>query len=218
MFHEENFLRGIYRVRGFITSLILVGLVYVALKYLFPQVSPLFSSLERFAFPLDLIPLFIPVIAFVLDVQRHQKLIIDASLQILREMPYLDFHLLVVEALRREGFSLEEKRTGDIDHQIDLILYKDDYRIVALLKHWESFEIDSFQVQELYERMIRDGADVSLFITTGNFTEEARRLARSKSIVLADGKALLELVRPVQADSKFESASYLRRASLELTY
>ena len=87
-----------------------------------------------------------------------------------------------------------------------------------MCKHWERKEIDSSQVQELYEKMILDGSDVALFITAGNFTEEARRVARGKPVVLADGKALLELVQPLQADSGFESTRYLRRASLDPTF
>ena len=218
MFQEENILKSVYRVRGLAASVILSGAVYATLKYFVPQNSPLLAGLRDFAGALAFIPLLIPVAAFAVDIHRRQKWARNASLQSLREMPYMDFRLLIAEALKREGYAVEERAGFDADHGIDLVLSKDNYRIAALCKHWESREVDSFQVQELYEGMMRDGADVALFITAGNFTEEARRAARSKPVVLADGKALLELVQPVQTDSRFESARYLRRASLEPTY
>ena len=218
MFQEENFLKASYPVRGLTVSLVLAGIVYATLKYLFLQIGLLFVGLGELPLSLEVVLIFITVVIFSVDIHRREKTVRKAFLQFLRGMPYMDFRLLIIEALRREGYSVEEREGFDADHGIDLILIKGDHRIAALCKHWERREIDSFQVQELYESMIREGADVSLFITTGDFTEEARRMARSKSVILADGMALLELVKPVHADSEFESICYLRRASLEPTY
>ena len=218
MFQEESVLRNVYRLRGIFASLFLAIAVYATLQYLVLKIGPFLSGLKEFYWVPDLIPLLISVTAFFIDIRRRQKWIRNASLQGLREMPYMDFRLLIAEALRREGYSVEEKTGLEADQDIDLVLYKDKNRIAGLCRHRESNEVDSFQVQELYESMLRDGADVALFITVGSFTEEAQRLARNKPLVLADGKALLELVKPVRNDSQFESARYLRRASLEPTY
>tara|TARA_B100000686_G_C16538893_1_gene836351 strand:- start:153 stop:809 length:657 start_codon:yes stop_codon:yes gene_type:complete len=218
MFQEESVLRNVYRLRGIFASLFLAIAVYATLQYLVLKIGPFLSGLKEFYWVPDLIPLLISVTAFFIDIRRRQKWIRNASLQGLREMPYMDFRLLIAEALKREGYSVEERSGFDSDHGIDLTLFRDNYRVAAMCKHWERKEIDSSQVQELYEKMILDGSDVALFITAGNFTEEARRVARGKPVVLADGKALLELVQPLQADSGFESTRYLRRASLDPTF
>ena len=214
----ESIMRNIYRVRGLTASFVLAVAVYATLRYFLPQGGQLMSELRQLASVFAIIPLSVPVVAFLADSYRRQRWAQSSSLQSLREMPYMDFRLLIAEALRREGYSVEEKTGLEADQDIDLVLYKDKNRIAGLCRHRESNEVDSFQVQELYESMLRDGADVALFITVGSFTEEAQRLARNKPLVLADGKALLELVKAVRNDSQFESARYLRRASLEPTY
>ena len=209
-----------FRISGFPASLVLGGVIYVTLKFFLTPSSPMLTALKNSAEILVVLPvvLILPLLLSFIKFYHLRLWAKNTSLQSLRDMPYPDFRLLIAESLRREGFSVEERSGFDSDHGVDLELYKDGRRVAVLCRDWQSESVDAFQVQELYEAMLKDGANAALYITTGQFTRQARSLAQHHPVVLAEGKYLLDLVNPVRADQNYETARYLRRASLEPTY
>ena len=100
------------------------------------------------------------------------------------------FELLVGEIFRREGYAVELSAAMGSDDGIDLTLRRDSETILVQSKYWKTAEVSTRQVQEFYGAMAACGAPRGIFVTTGEFTSEARQFAEGKGIELMDGTAL----------------------------
>jgi len=98
-----------------------------------------------------------------------------------------DFERRIAEAFRRRGFALTGFGTG---RGGDLALRRHGGRFLVDLKHWRAARVGLIAVREL-DAMVRGvGASGGFVITLGEFTSEARELARGTRIELIDGGAL----------------------------
>lgn len=116
----------------------------------------------------------------------------------IRALPWRQFESIVGEAFRRRGYSVVENAVGGADGGIDLTLSKDGQKFVVQCKQWKLQTVGVKPVRELAGVMA--GADIAggFFVTSGRYTEEARRFARSVDIDLVDGEGLAEMVQSVQ--------------------
>jgi len=105
-------------------------------------------------------------------------------------MSWREFELLVGEALRRRGFSIEETGGNGPDGGIDLIARKDGERYLVQCKHWRAIQVGVPTVRELYGAMAAEGAVGGFVITSGTFTQPAREFASGRNLQLVDGAQL----------------------------
>ncbi|WP_455921833.1 restriction endonuclease [Pseudomonas putida] len=103
------------------------------------------------------------------------------------DFTWQEFELLVGEALRRQGFSIEETGTGGPDGGVDLIARKDGEKYLVQCKHWRAMQVGVPVVRELYGAMAAEGAVGGFVVTSGRFTEPAREFANGRNLKLVDG-------------------------------
>jgi restriction system protein len=196
----------------------LAGAVYLTFSYLLPENSRLFIWQNNASGFLASPFLLLGIISYLKQRYRAQLLERESNLKALRIMPWRDFEMLVGEALRRDGFYVDEKGSSGPSSGVDLALWKNDQMIIVQCKRWDMKNIDIDAVKQLYNCMPTEKADACLFVTSGEYTYAAKDFAKGKPIALADGKALLELVQSVQTDKSYEVFKYLKRASLDSSH
>lgn len=130
--------------------------------------------------------------------QRGQLLDKQSGLESIRTMSWQEFELLVGEAFKRKGFEVKEHGGGGADGGIDLILTKNGKKSIVQCKRWKTFSIGVPLIRELYGVMTAESASDCIFVSSGNYTAEARLFAEGKPIWLIDGSELLNLVSDVQ--------------------
>ena len=192
--------------------------VFLTFNYLLPENSRLFITGNNASGFLASPFLLLGFISFSKQRYRTNLLKRESNLKALRKMPWRDFETLVGEALRRDGFYVDERGSSGPSSGVDLALWKNGQMIIVQCKRWDMKNIDVQAVRQLYNCMPAEGADVCLFVTSGEYTPAARQFAKGKPIALADGKGLLELVQSVQKDKSYEVSKYLKRASLESSF
>lgn len=98
-----------------------------------------------------------------------------------------EFELLVGEALRRKGFSVQEAGGAGPDGGIDLVARKDGEKYLVQCKQWRAVQVGVSVVRELYGVMAAEGAVGGFVITSGRFTKPATEFAAGRNVQLVDG-------------------------------
>lgn len=122
----------------------------------------------------------------------------QSGLDDIRSLSWREFESIVGEAFRRRGYSVVENAVDGADGGIDLALRKDDQRFVVQCKQWKQQTVGVKPVRELAGVIAGTQAAGGFFVTSGRYTEEARRFASRVSIELIDGEALAEMIQGVQ--------------------
>lgn len=130
--------------------------------------------------------------------QRRRLLDTQTGLDSLSAMDWRQFEILVGEAFRRQGYSVQETGLGGADGGIDLVLKKAGAVTIVQCKQWRSRQVNVNVVREMYGLMVHHGAGAVKIVAIGSYTEDARRFAQGKPIELIHGDALLNMVRSVQ--------------------
>lgn len=131
--------------------------------------------------------------------KQQSKLLDDqSSLDTIRSMSWQEFELLVAEAFKRKGFVVKQNGDGGADGGIDLILTKNGKKSIVQCKRWKTFSVGVPLIRELFGVMTAERANDCIFVSSGNYTAEARMFAEGKPIWLIDGSELLNLVSSVQ--------------------
>jgi len=129
---------------------------------------------------------------------RRRLLDTQTGLDSLRGISWRQFELLVGEAFRRQGYSVQETGQGGADGGIDLVLRKDGKLTLVQCKRWKTQRVDVKVVREMYGLLAHHQASEVKIITVGTYTADAQRFATGKPIELITGEALLDMVRSVQ--------------------
>ena len=108
----------------------------------------------------------------------------------LASISWREFELLVGEALRRQGFAVQETGGNGPDGGVDLIARKEGEKYLVQCKQWRSMRVGVPVVRELYGAMAADGAVGGFVITCGQFSKPAREFASGRNVQLVDGAAL----------------------------
>ena len=134
---------------------------------------------------------------------RHRIRLLDTrtTLESLAAEGWRQFELLVGEAFRRQGYSVEETGLGGADGGIDLILRKDGRRTLVQCKQWKRQQVGVSVVREMYGLMTHHQAHSVKIACIGSYTKDAARFAQGKPIELIDGKRLLEMIQASQCGS-----------------
>ncbi|GAB3352093.1 restriction endonuclease [Lysobacter tyrosinilyticus] len=131
--------------------------------------------------------------------KRKQLLATQIGLDSLRAMSWREFEMLVGEAFRRQGYSIEETGLGGADGGVDLILRKAGRTELVQCKQWRRERISVSVVREMWGLLHHHRADAVKIVCIGDFTRDAMAFAQDKAIELIGGERLLEIVRHVQS-------------------
>jgi restriction system protein len=129
-----------------------------------------------------------------------------------RELSWEGYLTLVADIFKRHGHDVFDSEGPDRD-VIDMEVSRDGRsRHIVNCQLRGMSQIPSEPLREMAIVGLRNGADGVLVITDGDFSPEARKFARSHSLVLVDGDALFELVRELALGDERD-----RRISARLT-
>lgn len=128
---------------------------------------------------------------------RHRRRLLDTrtTLESLAAGGWRQFELLVGEAFRRQGYSVEETGLGGADGGIDLILRKDGRRTLVQCKQWKRQQVGVNVVREMYGLLAHHQAHAVKIACIGSYTKDAARFAQGKPMELIDGERLLEMIQ-----------------------
>lgn len=119
----------------------------------------------------------------------------------LRLLDAQEFEWLVGEVFRREGWKVEETGRQDAaDGGIDLALTRPGERRIVQCKRWTAKWVGVEDVRAFAGAVTREGmpASAGTFVTLSDFTEQARKEARSLGMTLLDNRDLYEHVEKVR--------------------
>ncbi len=151
-----------------------------------------------------LVPLLLLAGAAASAIGRHKRKGLIADVQddstgaALRAITWRDFELLVGEAFRMRGYTVEETGGGGADGGIDLRLKRGGETSLVQCKQWRAYKVPVNVVRELYGVMAAQGAAAGFVVTSGVFTAEASSLAQGRNIELIDGAALKKMIDAVR--------------------
>ncbi|MDO0847350.1 restriction endonuclease [Xanthomonas campestris pv. campestris] len=138
---------------------------------------------------------------------RRRFLETRTSLDSLAAGGWRQFELLVGEAFRRQGYSVEETGLGGADGGIDLILRKDGRRTLVQCKQWKRQQVGVSIVREMFGLLAHHHAHAVKIACIGTYTKDAERFAEGKPIELIGGEQLLDMIRAVQQQATAQSTS-----------
>jgi restriction system protein len=115
-------------------------------------------------------------------------------------MSWKDFELLVGEGFRLKGFTVVENGGGGADGGIEMTLKKDGEVFLVQCKQWRAYKVSVNIVRELFGVMAAHGAAGGFVVTSGVFTEDARKFAQGRNIELIDGTVLAAMISQAKAN------------------
>lgn len=110
-------------------------------------------------------------------------------------MSWREFEDLVAEHFRRRGFAVSQTGRGGADGGVDVWLTRGADRYLVQCKHWRALRVGVEPVRELYGVLHAQRAAGGFVVTSGRFTDEAKRFAEGREIELIDGDALARSIR-----------------------
>lgn len=124
------------------------------------------------------------------------------------QMNWREFEVLVAEHFRRQGFSVNETGGGGPDGGVDVLIRRGSDRYLVQCKHWRARRVGVEPVRELYGLMAAQRMAGGFVVTSGDFTDEARRFANGREVELINGRALQRNLR-AQAPRQSPGAAVL---------
>lgn len=97
-------------------------------------------------------------------------------------LTWREFEHLVGEFFRRKGFSIEQRGGSDPDGGIDLVAGIGEDRYLVQCKHWRVQRVGVKVVREICGVAAAEGAAGVFVVTSGAFTDEARRFVEENRI------------------------------------
>lgn len=125
----------------------------------------------------------------------RQKKLYDATLgrpgaKALNEVSWGEFETLVAEFFRRKGFQVTREGGDGPDGGVDLVLRQKTETYLVQCKQWKAYKVGVQPVREFYGVMASRGAAGGYFVTSGEYTEEAKDFVRGLNVELVDGRRL----------------------------
>lgn len=145
--------------------------------------------------------------ALVSVLSRHKRNALYAQVanagvrSALEDMPWQEFEQLVGEFFRRKGFSIKETGGGGADGGIDLVVALGADRYLVQCKQWKARQVGVATVRELFGVMAAQGAAGGFVVTSGAFTDDARRFAEGREIDIITGDQLTDMIRAARSVS-----------------
>jgi restriction system protein len=182
--------RGLEGLSGTMTSSLIRGAAS-ALQYIAPVILS-----------------FGAVVSFLTG-QRNRRLLAEAKQTAgtsdLQSLTWQDFEHLVGQAFRKRCFVVTETNTGP-DGGIDLELRKDGELHLVQCKRWRARKVGVEIVRELYGVMSARGAVGGYVVSSGEFSDEAKRFAAGSNMTVGRGQAQGSHSRGVGSPSRLPAS------------
>jgi restriction system protein len=121
-------------------------------------------------------------VASALGRRKRRALALNATVsdatRMVDGLSWREFEMLVGEAYRLQGYSVEETGGETADGGVDLILTKAGERFFVQCKQWRAFKVGVDVVRELYGVMAARGAAGGMVVTSGPVHEVCRAVRR----------------------------------------
>ncbi len=128
------------------------------------------------------------------------------GIESIRKISWSQFEHLVCEAYRRKGYLAEVVGSPAGDGGVDIVLTARNERFFVQCKQWKAFKVGVKPVRELLGVVVSEKANRGILVTSGRFTNEAIRFARSNPVIdLVDGEQLAVLVLSAQGKEAVSS-------------
>jgi restriction system protein len=122
----------------------------------------------------------------------------------LKKLEWKRFEQLIEAYFAQTGWRTRPNRTG-ADGGVDVHLFRPDQNkpaAVVQCKAWITYTVGVKPVRELFGVMASDGVPEGFFVTTGDYTGEARSFAAGKSMTLIDGRDLLKRIESLPPEAQ----------------
>ena len=116
------------------------------------------------------------------------------------QMSWREFEVLVAEHFRRQGFAVTEAGGGGPDGGVDVHIRRGSDHYLVQCKHWRARRVGVEPVRELYGLIAAQRMAGGYVVTSGDFTDEARRFASGREIQLINGRDLRRGLRVGASD------------------
>lgn len=126
--------------------------------------------------------------------ELYEKVAKSSGVAPLNEMTWCDFERLVGEYYRRKGFRVTREGGNGPDGGVDLVLRQKGEIYLVQCKQWKAYKVGVQPVRELYGVMSAQLATGGYFVTSGEFTNEAKNFAKGLNIDLVDGRKLRGMI------------------------
>ncbi|HMN14173.1 MAG TPA: restriction endonuclease [Bellilinea sp.] len=123
----------------------------------------------------------------------------------LNEMSWADFERLVSEFYRRKGFQVSREGGNGPDGGIDLVLKQKGETYLVQCKQWKAYKVGVQPVREFYGVMSAKGAAGGYFVTSGEYTDEAKRFVQGLNLELVDGIKLRKMIDSIDSPQTADS-------------
>ena len=198
-------------------SVVLSAGVYIALAFVLPEfcaddtcgsvLRPLLSIFSNLAVYVAII-LLIPAPFSVFRTWKQRRLLNrQRDIASIRKLNWKEFEELLGEYYRRKGFRVRENHSGGADGGVDLRLENKDGFHLVQCKQWRAQKVGVAIVRELYGVMAYEGATSGSVVTSGSFTQEAKRFAADISIELIDGERLEGMIAEVKTTGSHKTVT-----------
>ncbi len=121
-------------------------------------------------------------------------------------MTWREFEMLVGQAFRQQGYTVEETGAAGPDGGVDLVLRKGSERFLVQCKQWRALKVGVTTVRELYGVMAAQGAAGGFVVTSGRFTQEAVAFGGGRNIELIDGNRLQRMIQNTKSTPEVSGA------------
>jgi restriction system protein len=134
--------------------------------------------------------LVIGVIAASRQLRAPSAARVAQTLQSVGSMSWRDFSDLVEEAFRRDGYEVARLSAP----QADLAITRAGRTALVCCRRWKAASTGIEPLRDLHSAMEGREAHESIFMTTGDITDNARRFANERKIRLLQGPELVQLL------------------------
>jgi restriction system protein len=171
----------------------------------------LYVTLAGFAqFVLPALFLFGAVASAIIRVKqknRFDAVAANPHASSLNNMTWQQFEGLTAEFFRRRGYTVMQKGGDQPDGGVDLVLSKGSDKYLVQCKQWKAYKVGVQVVRELYGVMAKSGAAGGFVITSGQFSDEAKKFAEGLNIHLFDRTILHKMIREVNRHQETDDSA-----------
>lgn len=124
--------------------------------------------------------------------RRHKRKLMESGIDIIDEMSGVLFEELLMEHFKKLGYKAR-MTAKTADYGADLILEKEDEKIVVQAKRWNQ-NVGISAIQQVVGSISYYQANKGMVISNSYYTQNAERLARSNNIELWDRDKLVDFL------------------------
>ena len=209
---------GLFRDLPLVYSIVGAALVAVLCEVVAPLAAPSYPKASGINYAVLFLPVIQIIGAFFAGAillfgligacarwleRRGDKARFDGQtgVESVRRLSWQEFERLLGEFYRRQGYNVRQRGGPVADGGADLELQKGDEKLLVQAKHWKTSVVRLPQVRELWGAVTDEHADGAILVTSGSFTDDARRWTAGKNLTLIDGRELANAIASIQSDT-----------------